>query len=220
MYESFVFPTLKWCAEIFEAHGIFDACGFNTATISTLEEEAHQEVMAAGEVYVRLHRLVYASSTNTAYTEDDKKKKITFVYDRFKETIPKQEKIIQYRTPDGIAHHSAHTYFRQYHAAKVATTLVMLTAGGVPDQEVGRIVDVWLGCVRSLRFTQPGRGKGKVRPLDCVALLSGAIRLFFADVGGQGGGVDFEKVAQLPAEIMVGLMGGGDFYGNEFDQPK
>lgn len=220
VYESFVFPTLKWCAEIFEAHGVFDACGFNTATISTLEEEAHQEVMAAGEVYVRLHRLVYASSTNTAYTRDDKKKKLTFVYDQFKETIPKQEKIIQYRTPDGIAYHSSHTYFRQYHAAKVATTLAMLAAGGVPEPELGRIVDVWLGCVRSLGFTQPGSGKGKVRPLDCVVLLSGVIRLFFADVGGQSGGVDFEKVAQLPAEIMVGLMGGGDFYGPGCDQPQ
>lgn len=107
-----------------------------------------------------------------------------------------------------------------YHAAKVATTLVMLTAGGVPEPEVERIVDVWLGCARSLRFTQPGRGKGKVRPLDCVALLSGVIQLFFADVGGRGGGVNFEKVSQLPAEIMVGLMGGGDFCSNEFDQPK
>jgi hypothetical protein len=96
----------------------------------------------------------------------------------------------------------------------------MLAAGGVPEPELGRIVDVWLGCVRSLGFTQPGSGKGKVRPLDCVALLSGVIRLFFADVGGRGSCANFEKVAQLPAEIMVGLMGGGDFYGNEFDQPE
>ena len=48
VYESFVFPTLRWCAEVFEAHGVFDECGFNIATISSLGDEAYQEVMAAG----------------------------------------------------------------------------------------------------------------------------------------------------------------------------
>jgi len=93
VYEGFVFPTLRWCAEIFESHSVFDACGFNIATISSLGSEAYQEVMAAGEVYVRLHQLVYASSTNTAYTRDDKKKKLTFVYDQFKEPFRNKRKL-------------------------------------------------------------------------------------------------------------------------------
>ena len=59
-----------------------------------------------------------------------------------------------------------------------------------------------------------------MRALDCIALLFGVIQLFFSDVGGRGGGVEFEKVAQLPTEIMVALMGGGDFYGQECDQPQ
>ena len=220
VYESFVFPTLRWCAEVFEAHGVFDECGFNIATISILGSEAYQEVMAAGEVYVRLHQLVYASSTNTAYTGADKKEVLAFIYDRFKERIPKKEKIIQYPIADGFAYYSAHTYFRQYDAAKLATTLVILKAGGVPDSEVERIVDVWLGCVCSLGFVQPSNNEGKVRVLDCVTLLSGVLRLFFADVGGQNGGVGFERVSQLPAELMVSLMGVGDLYTRERDRPN
>ena len=220
VYESLVFPTLRWCAEVFETHNVFDECGFNIATISGLGDEAYQEVMAAGEVYVRLHQIVYASSTNTAYTSADKKELLAFIYDRFKERIPKQEKIIKYPIPDGFAYYSAHTYFRQYDAAKLATTLAMLKAGGVPDSEVERIVDVWLGCVRSLGFVQPSSNEGKVRVLDCVTLLSGVIRLFFADVGGQNVGVGFERISQLPAELMVSLMGVGDLYTRERDLPE
>lgn len=220
VYESFVFPTLRWCAEVFEAHNVFDECGFNIATINTLKDEAYQEVMAAGEVYVRLHQLVYASTTNSAYSSNDKKEMLEFVYNRFKERIPKQEKIIQYPIPDGVAYYSAHTYFRQYDAAKVATTLVMLKAGGVPVSEVKRIVDVWLGCVCSLGFVQPSSNEGKVRVLDCVTLLSGVLRLFFADVGGRGGGVAFENISRLPAELMVSLMGVGDLYTRERDRPN
>lgn len=220
VYESFVFPTLRWCAEVFEAHGVFDVCGFNIATISSLGDEAYQEVMAAGEVYVRLHQLVYASTTNSAYSSNDKKELLEFVYNRFKERVPKQEKIIQYPTPDGVAYYSTHTYFRQYDAAKLATTLVMLKAGGVPASEVERIVDVWLDCVRSLEFVQPSSNEGKVRVLDCVTLLSGVIRLFFSDVGGQSGGVAFENISRLPAEIMVSLMGVGGLYTWERDRPN
>lgn len=220
VYESFVFPTLRWCAEVFEAHNVFDECGFNIATIGSLGDEAYQEVMAAGEVYVRLHQLVYASSTNTAYTSDDKKELLTFVYDQFKERVPKQEKIIQYPVPDGVAYCSAHTYFRKYDAAKLATTLVMLKVGGVPVSEVERIVDVWLDCVCSLGFVQPSNNEGKVRVLDCVTLLSGVLRLFFADVGDQNGGVGFERVSQLPAELMISLMGVGDLYTRERDRPN
>ena len=220
VYESFVFPTLRWCAEVFEAHNVFDECGFNIATIGSLGDEAYQEVMAAGEVYVRLHQLVYASSTNTAYTSEDKKELLTFVYDQFKERVPKQEKIIQYPVPDGVAYCSAHTYFRKYDAAKLATTLVMLKVGGVPVSEVERIVDVWLDCVCSLGFVQPSNNEGKVRVLDCVTLLSGVLRLFFADVGDQNGGVGFERVSQLPAELMISLMGVGDLYTRERDRPN
>jgi hypothetical protein len=220
VYESFVFPTLRWCAEVFEAHNVFDECGFNITTISSLGDEAYQEVMAAGEVYVRLHQLVYASTTNSAYSENDKKELLEFVYNQFKERVPKQEKIIQYPIPDGIAYYSAHTYFRQYDAAKLATTLVMLKAGGVPDSEVERIVDVWLDCVRSLGFIQPSSNEGKIRVLDCVTLLSGVIRLFFADVGGQNVGVGFDRISQLPAELMISLMGVGDLYTRERDRPN
>jgi hypothetical protein len=220
VYESFVFPTLRWCAEVFEAHGVFDECGFNIAMISSLGDEAYQEVMAAGEVYVRLHQLVYASTTNSAYSTNDKKELLAFVYDRLKERVPKQEKIIQYPVPDGVAYYSAHTYFRQYDAAKLATTLVMLQAGGVPVSEVERIVDVWLDCVCSLGFVQPSNNEGKVRVLDCVTLLSGVLRLFFADVGDRGGGVAFENISRLPAELMVSLMGVGDLYTRERDRPN
>lgn len=219
VYESFVFPTLRWCAEVFEAHGVFDVCGFNIATISSLGDEAYQEVMAAGEVYVRLHQLVYTSTTNSAYSSNDKKELLEFVYNRFKERVLKQEKIIQYPIPDGVAYYSAHTYFRKYDAAKLATTLVMLKVGGVPVSEVERIVDVWLDCVCSLGFVQPSNNEGKVRVLDCVTLLSGVLRLFFADVGDQNGGVGFERVSQLPAELMISLMGVGDLYTRERNRP-